>query len=190
MLSKKRDELACYRQHLWDYFSFHGNQRTTLIRYYIIFATLYLTGYLLLTRGFYCSGTSYEVFAIIISISFIYTTHMFQCLDKRNKNLMDNAKNALIEYEKIELSNQTEKFKLFSLENNCNPTETHTSCYKKLFHCAYLISSVLILWAILSLCCERDNDCGVQRINIINLENVSQEDKSVSQKECLICDIL
>lgn len=167
------------RKYVWGYFEFHGNQRITLIRYYIIFVTLYLTGAALLVRGFHCSGVSYKIYAVMTSLAFVFATWNFQCLDKRNEDFINNARKALIALEK----NATDKvFKVFSNEKRDDPNR-HSVCFKRFFTCGYVLAAVIIIWSAHQFCTATD-DCGTEQIKVtepikVMILNGSDEGKSL-----------
>jgi hypothetical protein len=162
---KKLDKVL--HNHLFEYFTFHGNQRITLFRYYIVFTTLYLTGLAFLTRGFHCAGTQDEIITIITSTLFICATWIFDKLDRRNMELIDHSKEALIKFED-EIFQKDQKNRLFSEEKNKSKERSHRECFEIMFGCGQIISIVFIAWAAFSFCDGKDN-CSTKQIEITNL---------------------
>lgn len=152
-------------EHAWKYFEFHGNQRITLIRFFVAFITLYLTGVALLSRGFHCFGKSYEIFALIISLSFIVGTYIFQQLDLRNRELIKLSENSLVEIEN-NIEGAPDSARIFRKEKDTDSAYIgHTAAYRYIFQFSYLLSIIFIIWASWSYCAGRDN-CTIDMVEI------------------------
>lgn len=138
--------------HAWKYFELHANQRISLIRYFVILFSLYITtiGYLLIR--FCHSGLTEELTTIIFSMVFIALTWIFKCLDARNRDLIHLAEEAL---RKSEAKHNFE-------ENDCiftkemeytykNNSIRHTQCFLRIFQIACITSWFILLFSILQI---------------------------------------
>jgi len=76
---------------LWNYFSLHSSQRTTLLNFYIVLESLFVTGLITLSelKGRY---TEYQ---IVVCVAIIFFSFVFYRLDKRTKNLIKNSEIAI-----------------------------------------------------------------------------------------------
>jgi hypothetical protein len=79
-----------FRQYAWDYFHYHASQRLTTFNFYIIICTLGATGYVAAIKE-----ERTEPFGIFMGLLLIVLSFIFWKLDLRNKQLIENAEDAL-----------------------------------------------------------------------------------------------
>lgn len=138
-------------EHLWKYFQLHANQRISLIRYFIVFFTIYITGSGYLLVRFRFEGHIEEIAVIFFSIIFILITIEFKCLDSRNRELIHLAEDSL---RKIEENSDLDKHeRIFTKEKDFtykSDSKRHTQCFKSIHNIAIIVAIALILFSLCS----------------------------------------
>jgi hypothetical protein len=140
------DEARMRLDHAWRYFELHANQRISLIRYYIIFYSLYLSGcgYLFVQHDWIINHST-----IIKPLSFVFIiiTVIFYILDNRNRTLIHIAEKSLRELEK-EMGYQN-PYNIFTVENEPSSqgkTVGHTDCFRALFILGTITAMIIMLY--------------------------------------------
>jgi hypothetical protein len=120
--------------HAWRYFELHANQRLSLIRYYILLYTLYISG-----CGYFFVRSANKAVQLPdlitpISIAFICITIIFYILDNRNRQLIKLAEASLIEREKeIGFKDPHNIFTIDEQTSSKSNKLRHTDCFRALF---------------------------------------------------------
>lgn len=148
--------------HAWQYFSLHANQRISLVRYFIIFFSLYITaaGYLLVR--FPCVGIIEELSVIVLSIVFVSITKIFKHLDARNCSLIHLAEESLREIEVKHKFDGSEC--IFNKEKDYtykNDPVRHTHCFNWIFRIAYATACIILFFSIFQIIRE-NTFCAVE----------------------------
>jgi hypothetical protein len=128
--------------HAWRYFELHACQRISLIRYFVIVLSLYVTGSGYLIAKFKDKSCMEEEGVIFFSMIFIIISIIFWWLDNRNRKLIHIAEDSLREYEQD--SNLKDIHKIFFREKNSSScTIRHTFCFRALFIIAILSACII-----------------------------------------------
>lgn len=118
--------------HSWRYFELHAGQRISLIRYYVIILSLYVTGAGYLVAKLEDVSCIQEKGIIFLSLFFIFITLIFWFLDNRNRNLIHMAEDSLRNIE--EGNNSPPIQKIFTREKESSGCSIrHTHCFWTLF---------------------------------------------------------
>ena len=139
------------RQHAWDYFKLHANQRISLFKLYLAIASLFATGIGVLLWHLKDRGNFPEKVGIGICILFLLSTVIFWLIDLRIRSLIHCSEEAIrqIEDHYIELEKKNLYLKIFCQEKRNRPCRLfrHTGLFSTLFtinilSCFYIIVSV------------------------------------------------
>lgn len=130
--------------HAWRYFELHAGQRISLIRYFVIVLSLYVTGSSYLIAKFSDNGCMEEYSVIIFSGIFILITIIFWLLDNRSRKLIHIAERSLRRYEREGKEDYTHKIFISEKKSACC-TIRHTHCFRALFIIA-ILSALLIAY--------------------------------------------
>jgi hypothetical protein len=84
------------RKYAWDFFQLHGTQRMETFNYYITLATAIMVGITTVLQP----TINLPVIALVLSLLLIFLSFIFWKFDQRNKMLIKNAEEALMEIEK------------------------------------------------------------------------------------------
>jgi hypothetical protein len=84
------------RKHAWEYFQFHAQQRLTTFNFFLVFSTLLLGGLLTTFQDRYGS----PVLGVGVGVLLVLISFVFWRLDRRNRQLIKNAEDALREEER------------------------------------------------------------------------------------------
>lgn len=160
----KLSELTLLRQHAWDYFELHANQRISLFRFYIIFLSLFFTGASFMYVRYPSERFLEELAGIALSLSFAFITMMFHFLDRRNKQLIHYAEDALRMVEKefpsiVKLSgskgSNDDDHRLFIREDNDTKNGKcciqHSTCFGNIFIAGYIFASLFLIASVWSI---------------------------------------
>ncbi len=140
---KYKDQLEITYKHLWGYFELSATQRVSLFRYYVIFLTAF-------GASIYHTYHAPSI-TILLSILFIIISVIFHLIEKRNNNLVGNARKGLRIFEKEMLD---KKYRLFS-SDKASCSIKHSHCYNSIFYLGYCISIAIIVYCI----CEINTKC-------------------------------
>ncbi len=86
----KDEDINDYRQYVWDYFHYHASQRLTTFNFYIIICSLMATAYFTALKDVRTAHLGIVLGLLILLLSFI-----FWKLDIRNRQMIENAEEAL-----------------------------------------------------------------------------------------------
>lgn len=78
------------RQYAWDYFHFHAGQRLKTFEFYIVIATVFLSGYAISLKE-----DNLMPIGIILGLLLTILSFVFWKLDVRNRQLIKNSEKAL-----------------------------------------------------------------------------------------------
>lgn len=78
------------QQYTWDYFQLHAEQRLKTFEFYIVMATVLLSGY-----GVSLQEKELMPISVVLGILLTILSFVFWKLDVRNKQLIKNAEQAL-----------------------------------------------------------------------------------------------
>ncbi len=172
LLSKKRD-------HAWDYFSLHANQRISVFKTYIVIFALFITSSGFMIIRYPSSTLVDEILEIGLCIIFIFLSGIFYLLDCRNRRLIKMAEEALVGIENCQMKkeqqsrdqsdnksseesieqNYKKRYKipieyLFMKEDNDakNTFFRHTACFRIIFCVAVFLAIILIFYSLVSIC--------------------------------------
>ncbi len=135
----------------WRYFQLHAAQRISLIRYYIVVLSIYITGSGYFLVKFSLASHTEEIGLIFFSIFFILLTIIFWLLDNRNRTLIHLAENSLRSYEKnCEFEREHKIFIREKSSSQCSIR--HTCCFKALFILAILSATFILVYSSLMIC--------------------------------------
>jgi len=151
----------------WEYFSLHARQRTLLFNIYIFFISTfsYATAHLILVHiSNNCSVKPYEYYLVfLLGMLLFLVTFTFHKLDIRNKELIDNAKQGLVELEK---KNQHMP-QIFLRNENSKTFFKHSVCFNIIFYTGYIIATAYIIFSIIKLNCPRTDACKMEGKNAV-----------------------
>lgn len=82
-------------RYAWDYFHYHAGQRLTTFNFYIIICSLVITGYITAIKD-----AKTVPFGIVVGLLLPLVSFVFWQLDRRNKEMIKNAEEALKSIEK------------------------------------------------------------------------------------------
>lgn len=97
---------------LWSYFSFHGNQRITILNFYIILESAMIGGFMALDSS---KIQNASIFEVAIGIALIFFSLIFYLMDLRTKHMIKISEAALIKIEE-EQKMQDPEVLIFSQE--------------------------------------------------------------------------
>lgn len=159
------DKSSIY-DHAWRYFELHATQRISLIRYYIIVLSLYVTGAGYLVAKFSLESCTEEIGVIFFSAIFIVLTIIFWFLDNRNRRLIHLAEKSLRSHERS--SKLEPEHKIFIREQKISRCSIrHTHCFRALFILAIISAVVILLYSSWHICktpTERSSQPNTQTI--------------------------
>lgn len=130
---------------LWNYFSFHSNQRITVMNFYIVLESAMVGGFMAVYGN---NVSNISVFEIVIGIAMCFFSFVFYCLDLRIKHMIKMSESALIEIEKAQQGFSPEML-IFSLEKEETRKQREKNkllillSYSKLFGLIYLFFAVI-----------------------------------------------
>lgn len=154
------------QQYAWNYFQLHAEQRLKTFEFYIVMATVLLSGY-----GVSLKEDDLKPIGVVLGILLTILSFVFWKLDVRNKQLIKNAEQALktIEKECIpESSGNTHNIlKLFSYDDEQKKNRTsflfwrryfsYSNCFNVMFIVFAILGIIASLWAC---CCLNEHKCG------------------------------
>lgn len=131
------DKWEHLQRYAWQYFEIHANQRLTTFNFYITLSTLLATGmFATFSKDFTYPQIGVFAGALLMSLSIV-----FWRLDRRNRELIKNAENALRAIEdKFSKEYDAVKLKLFIRDdiatdgaNGCRFLCKYSSCFNVVF---------------------------------------------------------
>ena len=132
--------------HAWKYFELHANQRISLIRFFIILLSLYVTGSAYLIAKINDKGCIEEYGVIFFSIGFFFITIIFWFLDSRNRKLIHIAECSLRKYEEDNIIQYRHKIFNREKDTSCYSIR-HTHCFRALFVIAIISTFIIACFA-------------------------------------------
>lgn len=177
------------RQYAWDYFQLHAEQRLKTFEFYIVIATVLLSGYVISLKE-----DNLIHIGIVIGILLIVLSFVFWKLDVRNKQLIKNAEQALktIEDELISESNGDvpHNFKLFHYDDFkikkerqrtrylfWNKHFSYSNCFNIMFVVFAILGIIAILWT--ACCLNRHN--GKSLKNDVKSECILKDNTEIKE---------
>lgn len=137
--------------HAWRYFELHATQRISLIRYYIIVLSLYVTSAGYLVTKFSLKSCTEEIGVIFFSVILVFLTIIFWFLDNRNRRLIQLAEKSLRSQERS--SNLESEHRIFIREQRISRCSIrHTHCFRALFILAIISAVVISLYSSWHIC--------------------------------------
>jgi len=148
-----------FHQYVWCYFQLHAEQRLKTFEFYIVMATVLLSGY-----GVSLKETDLKPISVVLGILLTILSFVFWKLDIRNKQLIKNAEQALktIENECLpENSGDTPNiFKLLNYDDFKTKQEkektsrffwqkhfSYSKCFNTMFFVFAILGIIASLWA-------------------------------------------
>lgn len=155
------------RQYVWDYFQLHATQRLKTFEFYIVIATVLLSGYVVSLKEDNLMPIGIALGILLTILSFV-----FWKLDVRNKQLIKNAEQALKTIEEELISESAggvpHNFKLFNyddfkVQQERNKTRvlfwhkhfSYSNCFNIMFIVFAILGITATLWT--SYCLMRPN---------------------------------
>jgi hypothetical protein len=110
----EEDLLAKLRDHAWDYFELHAEQRLKTFHFYILLETGLVAAMLVAAR----MGTPEPRFLVIVGIAMIFFSFVFWKLDFRTKGMIKMSEEALKLYERRKFGTDEEMSKSVPFTND------------------------------------------------------------------------
>jgi hypothetical protein len=144
------------QQYAWDYFQLHATQRLKTFEFYVVIATVLLSGY-----GVSLKENDLRPISVVLGILLTILSFVFWKLDVRNKQLIKNAEQALKTIEKECVPESPEStpniLKLFTYEDEQKKNRTsllfwrryfsYSDCFNFMFTVFAILGIIAALWA-------------------------------------------
>jgi len=138
-----------FRNYAWDYFALHANQRLKTFQFYITLATATLAGFFALVQSGHAQKWLCVLGLVLTLFSFV-----FWMLDKRTRNLVKNAEEALKFLDEQEglpdIGGAPHPLRMFSRDDHIRSKARRWSSMR---HCSYSLcfNLVFAVFAVLGL---------------------------------------
>ncbi|HBD7286771.1 TPA: hypothetical protein KKX06_002587, partial [Legionella pneumophila] len=125
-----------------------------LFRFYSAFIVLYLYGIGYIATHLGNKDYHEEAAGLIVSVLFIFITYVFSCLDKRNREILNNSREAICyletkyKYDNLIPAAELKNIQIFNRDkqkkDGCPHIKTHSWCFNLIFIIGYGLSCVVI----------------------------------------------
>ena len=149
------------QEYIWNYFQLHAAQRLKTFEFYIVVATVLLSGYVVCIKE-----DNLMPIGIVVGVLLVLLSFVFWKLDVRNKQLIKNAEQALKTMEDIVISESTggipDSLKLFNYDDVKVEQRRHKKrsflfhrhfSYSDCFGIMFIVFATLGIAAALWTCC-------------------------------------
>jgi hypothetical protein len=154
------------QQYAWNYFQLHAEQRLKTFEFYIVMATVLLSGY-----GVSLKENDLKPISVVLGILLTILSFVFWKLDVRNKQLIKNAEQVLKTIEKECIPESSENtfniLKLFTYDDEQKKDRasfffwrryfSYSNCFNIMFIVFAVLGIIASLWAC---CCLNEHRCG------------------------------